>query len=305
MNNNIVDRAIENSKIREKLHGAGIFPTLIVGPTGPTGPQGNGLVIEGSFDTEEDLKKAHPVGKVGECFLVGGLLYVWDVDDNKWKNVGNVKGPQGERGPKGDKGDAGLVGPQGIQGIQGECGLKGDTGPTGPQGEKGEVGPTGPKGDTGEKGDTGPIGPTGTMGPTSYDGVAFVSFMDTQNVGTVSLGRSRIIPGNSDIFALENGTDIKIKRTSILEITLCGRISGVTNDNGASFFLQNITANEKVNDLVFDLEKGATPDMDFSETNMVDIVGPATLQLQTSIENPGSSNIKFTYMNIILKSYKA
>lgn len=68
MNNNIVDRAIENSKIREKLHGAGIFPTLIVGPTGPTGPQGNGLVIEGSFDTEEDLKKAHPVGKVGECF---------------------------------------------------------------------------------------------------------------------------------------------------------------------------------------------------------------------------------------------
>ena len=293
MNNNIVDRAIENSKIREKLHGAGIFPTLIVGPTGPMGPQGNGLVIEGSFDTEEDLKKAHPVGKVGECFLVGGLLYVWDVDDNKWKNVGNVKGPQGERGPKGDKGDAGLVGPQGIQGIQGERGLKGDTGPTGP------------KGDIGEKGDTGPIGPTGTMGPTSYDGVAFVSFMDTQNAGTVSLGRSRIIPGNSDIFALENGTDIKIKRTSILEITLCGRISGVTNDNGASFFLQNITANEKVNDLVFDLEKGATPDMDFSETNMVDIVGPATLQLQTSIENPGSSNIKFTYMNIILKSYKA
>lgn len=293
MNNNIVDRAIENSKIREKLHGAGIFPTLIVGPTGPMGPQGNGLVIEGSFDTEEDLKKAHPVGKVGECFLVGGLLYVWDVDDNKWKNVGNVKGPQGERGPKGDKGDAGLVGPQGIQGIQGERGLKGDTGPTGP------------KGDTGEKGDTGPIGPTGTMGPTSYDGVAFVSFMDTQNAGTVSLGRSRIIPGNSDIFALENGTDIKIKRTSILEITLCGRISGVTNDNGASFFLQNITANEKVNDLVFDLEKGATPDMDFSETNMVDIVGPATLQLQTSIENPSSSNIKFTYMNIILKSYKA
>lgn len=142
MNNNIVDRAIENSKIREKLHRAGIFPTLIVGPTGPMGPQGNGLVIEGSFDTEEDLKKAHPVGKVGECFLVGGLLYVWDVDDNKWKNVGNVKGPQGERGPKGDKGDAGLVGPQGIQGIQGERGLKGDTGPTGP------------KGDTGEKGDT-------------------------------------------------------------------------------------------------------------------------------------------------------
>lgn len=36
MNNNIVDRAIKNSKIREKLHGAGIFPTLIVGPTGPT-----------------------------------------------------------------------------------------------------------------------------------------------------------------------------------------------------------------------------------------------------------------------------
>ena len=127
MNNNIVDRAIENSKIREKLHGAGIFPTLIVGPTGPMGPQGNGLVIEGSFDTEGDLKKAHPVGKVGECFLVGGLLYVWDVDDNKWKNVGNVKGPQGERGPKGDKGDAGLIGPQGIQGIQGERGLKGDT----------------------------------------------------------------------------------------------------------------------------------------------------------------------------------
>lgn len=302
MNNNIVDKAIENNKIREKLYRAGIFPTLIVGPTGP---KGNGLVIEGSFDTEEDLKKAHPVGKVGDCFLVCGLLYVWDIDDNKWKNVGDIKGPQGERGPKGDKGETGPTGPQGIQGIKGEQGLKGDTGSIGPKGEKGDIGPTGPKGDTGEKGDTGPIGPTGTMGPTSYDGVAFVSFVDTQKAGVVSLGRSRIIPGNSDIFALENGTDIKIKRTSILEITLCGRISGVTNDNGASFSLQNITAGEMVNDLVFDLEKGTTPDMDFSETNMVDIVGPATLQLQTSIDNPNSSNIKFTYMNIILKSYKA
>lgn len=128
--------------------------------------------------------------------------------------------------------------------------------------------------------------------------------MDMQNAGTATIGTMRIIPGQSDIIGIPDNMNIEIKRTSVFEITLCGRISGVTLDNGASFYLQNVTKNEMVSDLIFELKKGNTNDMDFSETNFVDIEGPAFLQLKTNIDDTSTSNIKFTYMNIVIKSYK-
>ncbi len=44
---------------------------------------------------------------------------------------------------------------------------------------------------------------------------------------------NRIIPGNSDIISI-SGNQIKVSRTSVFEITLCGRISDVTNDTGGN-----------------------------------------------------------------------
>ena len=251
------------------------------GPKGDTGPQGTGLSIEGSFDTFDELKKTHPTGNIGDCYIVQGVLYIWDEEKQDWINIGNIKGPKGDTGEKGE------------QGLQG---------PIGPQGEKGEVGPTGPKGDigpTGPKGDTGPQGPTS---PTGYDAIAFASLMDTKKAGTVLLGNTRIMPGNNNsYFAMENGTDIVVKRTSVFEIVLCGRISGVTQNTGASFSLINTETNDVISDLVFVLEAGNTPDMDFSEMTVVDIYGPARLQVKTTIN--GSDEISFSEMNVLLKSY--
>ena len=253
------------------------------------------------------------------------------------------KGDTGEIGPTGPIGPIGPTGEQGIQGEQGVTGPTGPTGATGPIGPRGLPGEIGisevitidgtetlnegedasvqddfennmhhltfyiPKGDKGEKGDTGPtgpIGPTGSVGPTSYKAIAFASFTDTQTAGISKVYTSRIMPGVNSVLSIPNHDGIVVNETGVYEITLCGRISGVTEDVGASFSLYNATTGTDVSDLLFELNKGSTADMDFSETNFVDIIAPATLQLKTNITEPsGGANIKFTYMNVVIKGF--
>lgn len=242
-------------------------------------------------------------------------------------HVLNFMIPKGVPGEKGDKGETGDIGPTGP---------KGDKGDIGPRGFPGEIGISEiisidgtetvdpleeasviddyedkvhhltfyiPKGEKGDIGETGPTGPKGNMGPTSYNAILFISFGDTTNAGYAQFNNARVIPGVNPIFELSNWTDINIKESGLFEITLCGRISGVTVDNGASFSLYNSTTGEDVKDLVLELSKGNTADMDFSETNFVEIEAPAVLHLKTSIDDLASSNIKFTYMNVVIKSY--
>ncbi len=94
----------------------------IQGPTGATGPAGTSVSILGSYDTLDELKKAHQKGNTGEAYLVDSNLYVWSQENDDWIDVGIIKGPKGDQGVKGD---IGPTGPQGKQGIQGP------TGPTG------------------------------------------------------------------------------------------------------------------------------------------------------------------------------
>ena len=109
----------------------------------------------------------------------GNGTYIWDVEEQEWKNLGNVIGAQG---PKGDTGNQGPQGPAGNDGATGAQGPKGDTGATGPagptgergpagiQGPQGDVGLTGPQGPKGDKGDTGEQGPQGPQGPQGIQG---------------------------------------------------------------------------------------------------------------------------------------
>lgn len=277
--NNKIDKVIKTQKIRNCLHKIGIYNTI--GPTGPTGPRGNGINIHGTYSSLDELIEKHPIGNDGDCYIVDNALYVWDNDKQEWESVGNIEGPTG---PKGEQGD---IGP---------------TGPKGDKGEQGDVGPTGPKGDKGEQGDIGPTGPTGRPSPTGYDAIAFISLVDTKKEGTVQFGNGRIIPSNNDYIAIENGTDIVIKRASTFEIVLCGRISGVTTDTGASFSLVDKTTGDVISDLIFNLNAGSTADMDFSEMTVVDI-SPSRLQIKTTITGNKSNEINFTLMNILLKSY--
>ncbi len=211
-------------------------------------------------------------------------------------------GPQGIIGPTGSKGENGIKGDIGPTGPKGENGIKGDIGPTGPKGETGPRGIAGPVGPTGPKGDIGPTGPAGTLGPTSYSVVAFASYPNTQNTGIIDMGSRRIIPGVTDIISMPNNNDIVINKTGVYEIVMCGRISGVTQIVGASFALINKGTGAIINDLEFKLEKGETSDMDFSETNFVDINAGTTLQIKTTTTET-TSNIKFTEINLLIKRY--
>ncbi|MCL2811240.1 MAG: collagen-like protein [Clostridia bacterium] len=92
------------------------------GPHGPPGPAGTVGQILGSYDTEEELNNAHPVGSPGDAYYIYPDLYVWDAVNNIWLNIGPIVGPQG------------IPGAQGPAGLQGEPGTEGPQGPVGPEG---------------------------------------------------------------------------------------------------------------------------------------------------------------------------
>ena len=173
----------------------------------PKGTDGTSVNILGSYDSYEALKQAHPTGNIGDAYIVQGDMYVWNVEEQDWVDVGDIQGPAGEPGQdgtngksayqiwldnggvgteqdyldslKGEKGDVGPEGPQGpkgeqgLQGLQGLQGEKGEQGIQGPKGDAGEQGPVGPQGETGakgDKGDTGATGPQGERGETGATG---------------------------------------------------------------------------------------------------------------------------------------
>lgn len=212
--------AVDMAGDQIRIDGIVVGPHL-TGPQGPQGEMGKSLTILGHYDTEAELKAAHPVGNPGDCYLVGqGFLYVWD--GSAWANVGQLQGPKGD---KGDTGATGPVGPannltignvtsgttpsvtirgttpnqiidfvlakgdKGDQGIQGIQGVKGDTGSQGPKGDTGSQGPQGLPGDKGDKGDPGGVGPKGdpgSQGPKGDTGSAGPA--NTLAIGTVTGG---------------------------------------------------------------------------------------------------------------------
>ncbi len=127
-------------------------PQGVQGPRGPQGDTGAPLSIKGSFPTLDELQEQHPVGQLGDAYMVGTHLYSWN--GSAWQDVGDIKGP------KGDKGDVGPQGVQGVQGPKGDAGAKGETGATGPTGAQG---PQGIQGIQGERGATGAAGVNATI----------------------------------------------------------------------------------------------------------------------------------------------
>jgi hypothetical protein len=168
------------------------------GVQGPTGPAGSGVSVLGSFADLPSLEAAVSIGNVGDAYIIGTNLYVWDDENIQWDNVGPFVGPTGPTGPKGFDAfqySALRVAPNNY--VAGEiiyyvdsyyiCLANNDaippngttigvywdvysfTGATGPTGATGSVGPTGPEG--GPTGPTGPTGPSGgPTGPTGSTG---------------------------------------------------------------------------------------------------------------------------------------
>lgn len=89
-------------------------PQGVQGESGKDGKDGTGVNIKGSYDTVEALEAAHPTGAAGDAYLVSGTLYVWDVENLKWANVGDIKGPKGDQGEPGKDGADGTNGTDGL-----------------------------------------------------------------------------------------------------------------------------------------------------------------------------------------------
>ena len=152
---------------------------------------------------------------------------------------------------------------------------------------------TGPKG---ERGEIGPTGPQGNMGPTSYSTIGFIRYASTTESTDASIYTYRIIPGTANIIQIKNNKDITINNTGLFEITVCGRISGVTTETGGKFSLMNTTTGK--------LNKGITEDMDFSEVAFAEITAPANLRIKTEITgDKNTSNILFSTINVLIKGY--
>lgn len=307
---------MESNEIRNKLYKIGICP--VVGPTGPKGDRGD-------------------IGPVGET----GISHEIIIDETKAINPDEPAKVQDEfnnnthyltfyipKGEKGEQGSIGSIGPKGEQGEPGPMGLPGEKGiseiiiidktetvePDEPAKIQDDFNdnthhltfyiPKGEKGEKGDQGNVGPAGPTGSLGPTSYDVIAFVSYPNTTVAGIALTGASRIIPGITNKISMEGSNSIKINQSGLYEITVCGRISGVTKDIGGAFYLIKSETSEVLTDMSFILSKGNTEDMDFSEISFVDITAPATLQIKTEIDgDTATSNIEFSSINVLIKGY--
>lgn len=65
---------------------------------GATGADGTSVRILGSYESESELKNAHPTGSIGDAYIVAGDLYVWCESPVGWSNVGKIQGEAGKDG---------------------------------------------------------------------------------------------------------------------------------------------------------------------------------------------------------------
>jgi hypothetical protein len=156
------------------------------------------VTILGSYNTYAELIAAHPMGNVGDGYLVNGDLYVWNANNNAWENVGRIQGPEG---PRGIQGAPGPVGPQGARGDKGD---RGDQGPAGPQGVQGDRGDPGPAGPQGPKGDRGIAGVQAQIIPFASQSSAYLG--TDKNGQSIDIGMITFSNRPAMVFFEPNGT---------------------------------------------------------------------------------------------------
>lgn len=223
---------------------------------GPKGEDGVTTTILDYYDTYNELINNHPIGNLGDAYIVGPDLYVW-TRDNNWKNVGRIQGDPGtglillnsydnlddllDEHPKGVVGDAYLVGedlyvwPETNDMWKNFGTIRGPKGDTGKQGEKGLDGATGPQGQIG------PIGPQGPTGPEEIQVGYFITynnnFPDTgyEVLTGERLPITRKEIDNADIYELndiDNTITFKKQGNYKVEFSISGY---VPFENGVSF----------------------------------------------------------------------
>lgn len=293
--NDKIKEIMQNQRIRERLHSAGLYPVAGVrGPKGPTGPKG------------EQGPKGEPGenGKSDAITIEGAVPVDYDenvdVFDDFYDGTHHLNFyiPRGKTGMPGKDGISETISIGNVRaGLPGSEASITDT----KEGNNHLLDFVLPQGPTGPKGDIGPTGPA-KLPPVSYSALVYANYEEQTTAGVIPIRTNRGIPGTTDTFSITTNQQIDLQKSGVFEIILCGRISGVTEDTGATFFLQNTTTGEVVKNLKFELNKGATPDMDFAEMSVVDISAPAQLQVISTI-NGNSGTIKFSTITLLIKRY--
>ncbi len=282
MNSHNFDNNCDNVERKVRACNKNLRYIFVQGATGPTGPQGEagiqGLAGEiGPTGPKGDIGPIGPKGEDGGATIEVGITETVDADTEALvTNVGTNK-------------DVVLN----FKIPRGSPGVEEKIGPAGPAGEKGEQGEPGPKGDKGEPG----------LSEDLYNSLVFVDFPENTVAGIVTTGNSKKVPDTNDYFTINNNRNISLLKEGVYEITLCGKISGVTSTVGASFYLYDATNNKKIDNFSFELKKGNTPEMFFSKVNILETTTPIELQLKTEIENNASSDITFSDMGILIKKH--
>lgn len=146
------------------------------GLKGDDGADGRSFTVLAIYSTLAELQTDHPTGNAGDAYAIGttdnNYIYIWDVQQNAWVNIGQLQGP---------------IGPQGPQGAQGEQGPKGDTGAQGPKGDTGAQGIQGPQGVQGVPGQQGPQGIPGADGKSAYSAATESGYTGTETAFNESL----------------------------------------------------------------------------------------------------------------------
>lgn len=303
------------------------------GPVGAMGIQG----IKGDTGPKGDKGDTGPRGESSFTTVTVGTTETLNAGENAQViNSGSgenivldFKIPMGVKGEKGDTGETGPKGDTGPRGLPGEIGrtehISIDGTETLDAGEeaqvmddfelmvhhltfyipKGEKGDTGEKGETGPKGDKGDTGPAGAgIGPTAYNAIFHTGFADTTDSKSLVLKDKVLIPDSTTIFKTPTASSFEVNTTGVYEITMCGKISGVTETNGGKFYLLNKTTGEIMSHLTFNLEEGLTPDANYSATVISQIFAPAAFEVKSAISNSAvASQITFSDITLTLKRF--
>ncbi len=235
-----------------------------IGPTGnigPTGPAGTSVTIMGSYDNLNELEQEHPNGNKSDSYLVGNDLYIWSTNDNKWINVGRIRGPEGDIGPTGPQG---IQGPPGIQGPQGIQGLQGIQGPPG---ERGLQGPTGPAGSALLSAYGGKYNNLTNVLDTGGAGfwIQIPLIEEMSNINVINTPTNSITLEQDGIYEVNYTLNIDVNKISVITVMIRENlemipttvISKKTNVNGTISFFCNT---------IIELKAGDTLDMVLSAT---------------------------------------
>lgn len=282
-------------KLKKKIcdYNENIRYFFVQGQTGPTGPQGQA----GAQGMRGEIGPTGPKGDKGDNGPVSITIGSTTTGEAETEALVTNTGTDKDvilnfvipKGSKGEKGSIGETGPKGDTGPKGE---KGDTGAQGPTGEKGEQGPKGDKGEPGSGDDN------------LYNGIVFVSISETTVSGAAILGTTQKVPNTNDYFTIKDGNKVSIQKSGTYEITIGGKITGVTSTVEASFYLYDVTKEQKIDNFIFELKKGNTPDMSFSKVSLLEITDTTDLQLKTEIENDDiHAGVTFSDVSILIKKY--